>query len=195
MLCSWAMSFFQKLCPAPFPPVSCSFPEPHLGPQGCLFNLLGEQPENSWPLREKCYIISNPSSSSGLHLPCFLHVQQQRLSVNLLRRVTGTQCLLEVRLLASLQGQFCFQGYCLPLWELPLQAVWAQTLVTLLLKLQTNLWVKSPLHFHGTSGLLLLINLFLSHLLTPTTRTLPSGRQYRSTLIIIKTLLMPLTKH
>ena len=30
-LCPWAMSFFQKLCPGPFPPVSCSFPEPLTG--------------------------------------------------------------------------------------------------------------------------------------------------------------------
>ena len=28
LLCPWAISFFQKLCPAPFPPVSHSFPEP-----------------------------------------------------------------------------------------------------------------------------------------------------------------------
>ena len=57
MLCPWAMSFFQKLCPAPVPPVSCSFHEPHLGPQCCLYNLQEGQPENSWPLGEKCYII------------------------------------------------------------------------------------------------------------------------------------------
>ena len=25
MLCPWAMSFFQKLCPAPFPPVTNGF--------------------------------------------------------------------------------------------------------------------------------------------------------------------------
>ena len=30
MLCPWAMSFCQKLCTAPFAPVSCSFPERHL---------------------------------------------------------------------------------------------------------------------------------------------------------------------
>ena len=47
--------------------------------------------------------------------------------------------------------------------------------------------------FWGTSGLLPLINLFLSHLLTPTTRTLPPCRQYRSTQLIIKILLKPLT--
>ena len=53
--------------------------------------------------------------------------------------------------------------------------------------------IKSPLHFYGTSGLLPLINLFLSHLLTFTTRTLPPCRQQHSTLLIIKILLMPLT--
>ena len=149
------MSFFQKLCPAPFPPVSCSFPEPHPGPQCCLYNLLEGQPENSWPLGEKSCTMSNPSRYSGLHLPCFLqYVQQQHLSVDPLRQVTGTQCLLEVHLLvASLQGQLGFQGWCLPLWELARQAIWAQTLTTLLLKLQTYSWIKSPLHFCGTSGL------------------------------------------
>ena len=118
-LCPWAMSFFQKLCPGPFPPVSCSFPEPLTGPQCCLYNLLEGQPENSWPLGGKYCIISNPSRDSGLHLPCFLqHVYQQRLSVNLLGWVTGPQCLLEVHLLvASLQEQLGFQGQCLPLWE------------------------------------------------------------------------------
>jgi len=81
MLCPCAMSFFQKLCPARFPPVSCSFPEPCPGPQCCLYNLLEGQPENSWPLRGKYCIISNPSRYSGLHLPCFLqHVQHQHLS-------------------------------------------------------------------------------------------------------------------
>ena len=44
--------------------------------------------------------------------------------------------------------------------------------------------------FWGTSGLLPLINLFLSHLLTPTTRTLPLYRQHCSTQLIIKVLLM-----
>ena len=90
------MSFFQKLC-------SCFSPEPCPGPQYCLYNLLEGQPGNSWPLGEKCCIISNLSRYSGLHLLCFLQrVQQQHLSVNLLGRVTGTQCLLEVHLLASL---------------------------------------------------------------------------------------------
>ena len=36
-------------------------------------------------------------------------------------------------------------------------------------------------------------NLFLSHVLTPTTRTPPSCRQFSSTLLIIIILLMPLT--
>ena len=49
------------------------------------------------------------------------------------------------------------------------------------------------LHFYGTSGLLPLINLSLSHLLTPTTRTLSPCRQHCSTPLIIKILLMPLT--
>ena len=44
------MSFFQRLCSAPFPPVSCSFPEPHPDPQGCPYNLLERQPENSWEI-------------------------------------------------------------------------------------------------------------------------------------------------
>ena len=79
----------------------------------------------------------------------------------------------------------------MPLWELALQADWAQTLTTFLLKLQTYPGIKSPLHFYGTSGLLSLINLFLSHLLTPTTRILPSCRQQRSSQPIIK---MPLTE-
>ena len=69
----------------PFPPVSCSFPEPHLGPQCCLYSLLEGQQENSWLLGGKYCIISNPPRYSALHLPCFLqHVQHQHLSVNLL---------------------------------------------------------------------------------------------------------------
>ena len=106
MLCFGAMSFFQKLCPAPFPLVLCSFPKPHPGPQICLYNLLEGQPENNSPLGGKYCTISNPSRYSGLHFPYFLqHVQQQHLSVKLLGWVTGTQCLLEVCLLvASLQG-------------------------------------------------------------------------------------------
>ena len=69
--------------------------------------------------------------------------------------------------------QLGFQGKCLPHWELALLEVWAQTLATLLLKLQTYTQIKSTFHFYTTSGLLLLISLFLSHLLTPTTNTLP----------------------
>ena len=66
MLCPCAMSFFQKLSPAPFLPVLCSSPEPCPGPQCCLYNILEGQPENSWPLGEKYYIISNPSQYLGL---------------------------------------------------------------------------------------------------------------------------------
>ena len=114
--------------------------------------------------------------------------------MNPLGRVRGTQCLLEVHLLvASIQGQMGFQGQCLPLWESALQAVWAQTLNTLLLKLQTYPWIKSLLHFYGTSGLLPLINLFLNHFLTLITRTLPLYRQHCFTPLIVKILLMPLT--
>ena len=62
-----------------------------------LYNLLEGQPENSWPLGGKYYIISNSSRYSDLHLPCFLqHVYQQCLSVNLLGWMTGPQSLLEV---------------------------------------------------------------------------------------------------
>ena len=146
MLCPWAMSCFQKLCPAPFPPVPCSFDEPCLGPQCCLYNLLEGQPEKSWPLGGKYCIISDLCRYSGLHFPCFLqHVQQQHLSVNMLGWGTGAQCLLEIHLLvASLQGQLGFQGQGLSLWELALQAVWAQTLTTLLLRLKHT--PRSNLH-------------------------------------------------
>ena len=127
----------SKVVPCPL--LSCfhepAFPEPCLDPQCCLYNLLEGQPENSWPLKEKCWIIFNLSRYSALHLPCFLqHVQQQHLSVNLLGRLTGTQCLLGVRPLAPLQGHWACRN-SLPPWELALQAVWAQTPTTLLLKL------------------------------------------------------------
>ena len=59
------------------------------------------------------------------------------------------------------------QGFRLPLWELALQASWGQTLTTLLPKLQTYPWTKSPLHFYRTSGLLPLTSLFFSQLLIP----------------------------
>ena len=54
-----------------------------------------------------------------------------------------------------------------------------------------------PLHqtstpLYGTSGLLS-YQFFLSHLLTPATRTLPPCRQHCPTQLIIKILLMPLT--
>ena len=102
----------SKVVPCPLPSFFMLFPEPHPDPQCCLYNLLEGQPENSWSLGEKCYIISNLSRYSSLHLPCFLqHVQHQPLSVNLLGQVTGTQYLLEVHLLmASLQGQLGFPG-------------------------------------------------------------------------------------
>ena len=92
---------------------------PTQGPQCCFYNILEGQPKNSWPLGGKYCVISNPSRYSGFYLSYFLqHVQQQHLFVNLLGQGTGTQCLLEVHLLAALQGQLHFQGQCLPLWEL-----------------------------------------------------------------------------
>ena len=105
------LSFFQKLCPAPFPPVSCSSPEPLPGPQCCLYNLLGGQPEKSWPFREKYCIISSSSRYPGLHLPCFLqHVQQQHLSVNLLKEVLQKFTNLY---LGSYEEQVIFKGQIL----------------------------------------------------------------------------------
>ena len=159
-LSSWTHLILTSLCYAfglvilskvvPCPICSCFmlFPEPHLGPQCCLYNLLEGQPETSWPLGGKCCIISTPSRDSGLLLSCLLQcVEQQHLSVNPLGWATGTLYLLEVHLLASAQGQLGFQGQCLPLWELALQAIWAQTLTTLLLKLQTypHLYLHSTL--------------------------------------------------
>ena len=187
---------FQKLCPGPFPSVSYSFPEPLTRPQCCLYNLLEGQPVNSWPLGGKYCIISNPSRYSGLHLPCFLqHVYQQCLSVNLLGWMTGPQSLLEVHHVGGIPSrENGLPGIMFALWELALQAVWAKTLTILLLKLQTYPWIKSPLHFYGTSGLLPRIDLFLSHLLTLTTRTLPPCRQHCPTLLIIKILLVPVTE-
>ena len=99
---------FKSCALPPFSPISCSFPEPHPGPQCCLYNLLVGQPENSLLSGGKYCIISNPSRYSGLHRPCFLqHVQHQHLSVNPLGWETGTQCLLEVHLLvASFKGNW-----------------------------------------------------------------------------------------
>ena len=173
MLCPWAMSFFQKLCTAPFPPVSCSFPEPTPGPQCGLYNLLEGQPENSWPLGDKCCIISNPSRYPGLYLPCFLqHEQQQHFSVDPLGWVTGTQCLLmsvggiRSRAIGLPGTMFATLGVSTkgPLGPNPYHPS---------PKVTNTPPIKSPLHFYETSGLLPLVNFFLSHLLTPTTKTLP----------------------
>ena len=43
-------------------------------------------------------------------------------------------------------------------------------------KVKTYPQIKSPGHFYGTSGRLHLISLFLSHLPTPTTKTVPPCR-------------------
>ena len=45
---------FKGCALPPFLPVSCSFPEPHPGPQGCLYNLL------ELALGGKYCVISNP---------------------------------------------------------------------------------------------------------------------------------------
>ena len=189
MFCPWAMSFFQKLCPAPFPPVSCSFPEPHLGPQCCLYNLLEGQPENSWPLGAKYCIIFNPSWYSGLHFPCFLqHAQQQHLSEptrsgdrHTMPARTPSVGGIPSRAIGLLGVMFATLGVS-PAGRLGPNPYHPS-------KVTTNLWIKPPLHFYGTSGLLPLTNLFLNQLLTPTTRTLPPCRQHCSTqpvIIILK---------
>ena len=174
MLCPWAISFFQKLCPAPFPPVSCSFPEPYLGPQCCLYNLLEGQPENSWPFGGKYCIISNPSRYSGLPLPCFLQCATTA-SLSESTRADDRH---------SMPARTPYIGG-IPSRAIQLPGIMFATLGVSpvghlgqnpchpFLKLQTYPQTKSPLHFYGTSGLLPLITLFLSHLLTPTTRTLP----------------------
>ena len=196
ILCPRVISFFQKLCRACFYPVSCSFPEPYLRPQCCLYNILAGQPENSWPLGGNYCTISKPLRYSGLHLPCFLqHVCQQHLSVNPLGQVTGTQCLVGVHLLVtSLQGQFGFQRQCLLLhFGVSPAGCLGSNLYHPSCKATKIPLIKLPLHFYGTSDLLPLINLFLSHLPTLTTRTLPPCRQHCSTPLIIKILLTPLT--
>ena len=63
------MSFFQKLCPVPFHSVSCSFQEPHLGPQCFIYNILVGQTENSLLLGGKYCIKPNASIDSGLYPP------------------------------------------------------------------------------------------------------------------------------
>ena len=169
----------SKLVPCPLPSYFMLFSWAPSRATMLHRNLLERQRENSWPLGGKYCIISNPSRNSGLHLPCFpQHVWQQNLSLDLLEWVTGTQSLLEVHLLvASLQGQLGFQRQCLPLWELALQAIWTKALTTLILKLQTYPWIKSPFHFYGTSGLLPLTN---SYNLQPC----PLYRQHHSTQLI-----------
>ena len=100
MLCPWPCHSFKSCGLPPTPYCFMLFFWAPSYPQCCLYNFLEGQPENSWPLGGKCYIISNPSRHSGLHLPCFLqHVQLKHLSVNMLMQLTGTQCLLEIHLL------------------------------------------------------------------------------------------------
>ena len=186
------MSLFQKLCPAPSHPVLCSFPEPNLGPQCCLYPLLEKQPENSWPLGKKCCITPNISRYSGLHLPCFLqYVQQQHLSVNLLGQMTGTQCLPEV---PSVGG--------IPSRAIELPGIMFATLgVSPAGCLGPSPYHPSPkvtnisLDQISTPILWSILSVAsYQFVLTPTTRTLPPCRQHCSTLLIIKIFLMPLTR-
>ena len=58
-MCSGRWTLFFLLSPAPFPPVSCSFPEPCLGPQCCLYNLLEGQLEISCPKGKILYNIQS----------------------------------------------------------------------------------------------------------------------------------------
>ena len=60
MLYPCSLSFFQKLCPAPFSPVSCSSRVPPR-PTSLPLQSSGGTAKKSWPLRGKYYIISNPS--------------------------------------------------------------------------------------------------------------------------------------
>ena len=182
---------FSKVVPCPLPSCFMLFSWAHI----VASTIFWMEKQNSRPLRGKYCIISNPSRYSRIYLPHFLqHVQQQHLSVDTLGWMTGTQFLLEIHLLvASLQGQIGLPGTifatlgisptgCLgpnPCHPSPIQ---------------TYPPIKSPLYFYGTSGLLPLINLSLSHLLTPTIRTMPPCRQHCSIPLIIKILLMPLRR-
>ena len=187
------MSFFQRLCPAPFPPVSSSFPQPHPGPRCCLYNLLEGQPENSWPLGGKYCTISNPSRYSGLHLPGFLqHVQHQHLSVNPLG---GRQAHMPAR---SPSVGLCSKATGLPgitfatLGVSPAGHLGPDPYDTS--PTVTNMpqdQISTPLLWNSWS--VASFNLFLSQLLTPTARILPPCRQHCSNKPIIKMLLMPLT--
>lgn len=115
----------------------CSFREPRRDPQCCLCNFLAGQPENGWPLEGKYCILPNPSresGESGLHVQVPYNMYEK--SISQWTCWTGGRYPMpaEVHLLmTSLRGQRSFQKQCLLLWELRLQAIWAQT--TLFLKL------------------------------------------------------------
>ena len=183
----------SKSIPWAMPP-SLLFHALFLSPQSCFYNLLEGQPGNSWPLGGKYCIIANPSRYSGLHLPCFLqHVQYQHFSVNLLE--VGDRHTMTVRspsvgaipsrAIGLLGIVFATLGVS-PAGPLGLNPDHPSPKVT-------YPHIKSPLHFYGISGPLSFINLFLSHLLTPTTRTLTPDRQHCSISLIIKIFLTPLT--
>ena len=132
-------------------------------------------------------MISNPSRFSGLHLPCFLqHVQQQQ-SLSEPTRVADRH---------TMPARSPSVG--IPSKAIGLPGIRFDTLgVSPAGHLGPNPYHpspkvtnippdQSPLHFYGTSGLLPLINLFLSQLLTPIIRTLPPCRQHCSTQPTIK---------
>ena len=178
------MSFFQKLCPAPFPPISCSFLEPLPGPQCCLYNLLEGQPENSWPLeREILYNIQS--------------LQVFRPSSSMFPGTCATS--------ASVRGPTrAGDGHTMPARSpsvgLPSKAIGLPGIMFATLgvspagRLGPNPYhpykrtLGSNLHSTFMEHLVCcrLTNLFLIQLLTPTIRTLPPCRQHCSTQPIIK---------
>ena len=186
MLCPWAMSFFQKLGPSPFTAIPCSFPEPVLGPQCCLYNLLEGQLENSRPLGEKyCNDIQSflrfRPSSSIFPTTCSTTAPLSELAREGDRHAIPARSPsvggIPSRAIQLPGIMFATLGVS-PAGHLGLNPYHPSPKIT------TQPWIKSPLHFYATSGLLPLINLFLSQLLTPTTRTLPPCRQHCSTPLI-----------
>ena len=156
------MSLFQTLCPAPFPPVSSSFPEPRPSPQCCLYNLLDGQPENSCPLGGKYCITQSlwifRSSSSTFPATCATMaslsepakvgdrhtVPARSPSIGIPSKAIGLPGIMLATLGISLAGHLGPNPYHLS----P--------------KLTNIPQIKSPLHFYGTFDLLPLINLFLT---------------------------------
>ena len=69
------------------------------GPQCSLYNLLKGQPEDRWPLEEKCCKYPISLDIQAFILPVSYNMCNNGISVSLLGWVTGTQCLLEVHML------------------------------------------------------------------------------------------------